>query len=118
MDSTSFLLVNFEFTDGDGDIARRDPNIDTSIVTLVYRVNDTTNPRYVFPMPVVSEDVYQKNGGIKGTMHLNMPNYYFYPRVDTAHREGLDTMILGVFIQDYAGNSSDTINVGPIYIAP
>lgn len=117
-DSTSMLTLNFEFTDGDGDIAKRSPDGDTTIVVKIHRLLDTTNTRYLFPMPTVAASEYQNNGGIKGYLRLDMTNNYFYPRNDTAHASGLDTMHLGIYIQDYAGNQSDTVLIGPIYIQP
>ncbi len=118
MDTASVLSLKFNFTDGDGNIAKRDAGIDTSIVVLVLREGDTSNLRHVFPMPMVESNYFQKNGGIKAAMMLDMPYYFFYPRQDSLHSSGLDTMLLGIYIQDYDGNRSDTVIVGPIYSEP
>lgn len=118
MDSMATVILEFELRDGDGDIAKRSPDVDSSIIALVIRENDHTNTRYVLPLPTVEKDDFMKNGGLETNMTLSLPNYYFYPRVDSAHANGLDTMHLGIFVQDYSGKTSDTIIVGPIYIAP
>lgn len=118
MDTAALLNLRFIFTDGDGDIAQRDPSVDSSIVVLIMREGDTSNTRHLFPMPQVDRTYFQKNGGIRATMQLDLPYYFFYPRQDPAHSSGLDTMNLGIYIQDYAGNKSDTIIVGPIYSKP
>lgn len=117
-DSNSMLLLNFELIDGDGDLGKREPGVDSSIIALVIRENDSSNSRHVFPLPQIDEDEYLKGGALKANMKITLQNYFFYPRVDSAHLDGLDTMHLGIFVQDYSGKSSDTIMIGPIYMEP
>jgi hypothetical protein len=67
---------------------------------------------------MIGSNYFQKNGGIKASLDLDLANYFFYPRSDSAHISGLDTMRLGIYIQDYSGNKSDTVIIGPLYLEP
>ena len=114
----SYLLIQFNFSDGDGDLGRRVPEEDSSFIVEVVRVNDTTNTRYSFPFPQIGSNSYQKNGALAGSVELYFENAFFMPRMDSVHMTGYDTLSYKIYLQDEAGNRSQTVEVGPIYIEP
>jgi len=118
-DEESFLLLKFNFTDGDGDIGRLPTDEDTSFYVTATYLNDTAAPiNYYFPFPQIGANSFQKNGGIAGAVDLYFENAYFFPRRDSAHLSGHDTLNLSIILEDIGGNRSEVINVGPIYIQP
>jgi hypothetical protein len=118
MDTTSFISFVFTFEDGGRNIATRPEDQDSSIILLIYDfATDTFRTKYNLPMPQVNGNDFQKNGGIQATLTLDLPSYYFTPQGGAVNPSGNDTISLGIALQDYDGNSSDTIIRGPIFVS-
>ncbi len=119
-DTSSMLSVVLQLTDGDGNIATRSADEDTSIGLLFFDYSsDTLNAKYRLPLPQVRSSDFQKNGGLNATMKIDLPYFYFTPIIAPGSPiRFFDTLKVAIFVQDYDANSSDTIFLQPIYVEP
>lgn len=113
------LHLNFLFEDGGNNLGYAEDGIDSTFVILDQRPGDEGfRARYTLPMPYIPKKDRTKSGNLVGDVSLSLMPAFHYPRMDTLHVNGRDTVYWHVYMQDMDGNASDTIVVGPIYIMP
>ncbi len=112
-DTNTRVIINCGFNDGDGNIGTTG---DSTITLLDYR-SDTLFRMYKFNFPVIPKD-YRKNVWLQGTFTVQLnSNLYFTPRLDSVHLQSKkDTIVYKIFIQDEAGNVSDTVSTDSVYV--
>ncbi len=99
------LVIWVSFTDGNGDIGR--PPEDT---TKDAWITDTrTGYSYAFAIPMLDPDAGY--WGVRGTLQFSLINLL----ICRPFRE-VDTTELLIRIRDRAGNLSNEVNTGPVYI--
>jgi len=112
-DSASSVGIRFRFTDGDGNLANIEG--DSAIYIADYR-SDTLYASYSYPMPVIPPEL-RSGKALEGRVTVTLTQNYFLPRFDSLHVEARkDTLVLKLYIEDEAGNKSNEIETGTIYI--
>lgn len=112
-DTTDWWL-NMGFYDGDGDIGR---NMDDTLMAVYITDSRNLENVYKYPFPFIP-DGDRTVKYLEGSMKVRLKkNAFFLPRNDSAHLEN-DTLELSVYIVDEAGQHSDTIKSGILYIQP
>jgi hypothetical protein len=109
--SSGFVHVFFSFADGDGDLGVKPSSGDFDIYTIDNR--DTAKVGYFFPFEL--PDLRQDNEPLTGDCALSLEGAYMLLRPT---RPGGDTVNYEIYIRDQAGNESNHINTGDIYILP
>ena len=115
-DTNSRTLIRFHFEDGDGDLGV-DPE-DTLATIFVRDSRDTTDAElatFSFPFPYIPNSI-RKGKAITGNVTMNF-DFKFYQIWDSLHFAlRKDTMVWSIYVQDAAGNKSNTIHSDTIYI--
>lgn len=113
------LYLSFLFEDGGNNLAYNEDGLDSTFVLLDKRIGDDFfRAKYVLPMPYIPKKDRFGGGNLIGEVTLALNPFFHYPRMDTLHVNGRDTLYWHVYMQDMDGNKSDTVVIGPIYIMP
>ncbi len=116
-DEAAAIVINIEFTDGDGDLAANNEGTDSTIYLIDSREGSVL-PRIIFPMPYIPNENRQKNGGIKARTKITLQSNFFIPRMDDTALLKRDSLEYEIYIKDYGGRESNKITVGPIFMVP
>ena len=115
LDTASLTTIVFRFTDGDGDIAQDSKDSVPAIFVRDSRDTSLDNFTYALPFPYIAPNI-RPDGGLEGTVALNLGRQY-YQVWDSLHLAlGRDTMVWSIYIEDIAGNKSNLITSDTIYI--
>ncbi len=116
LDTTALIEMQFSFQDGDGDIGK-DP-AEEQMNIFLKDSRDTTSElfTYAYPFPYIPESKRPK-GGLEGTVTMKLGREYFPPKDSLHIALGKDTLVLHIFIEDDAGNISNTITTDTIYVS-
>jgi hypothetical protein len=112
------LIVNFEFTDGDGDLSTSSDNPEIDIFFTDNRQGSVS----VYKYPLIADE--GTANGISGDVFVNIPNTIgniccIYSNGDnpcSPHPGEIDTFSFSIQIKDRADNYSNIIETEPIYI--
>lgn len=114
-DPNTMVSIHFKFTDGNQNIANDPAEQDSTIFLLDSRDVSGNDYTYAYPMPYIPKD-QRPDGGLEGTITLNLNNGYFSPK-DSLHLAlGKDTMFWMIYIKDNDGNKSNIIKTDTIYL--
>ncbi len=114
-DTAGLIKIGFEFTDGDGNIAIDETEMEMAI--FAYNRLDTSAKRDTlpFPFPYIADGLRPRKGGLAGDVILNMGRQFF--PLDSLHSVlGGDTVVFDIFIKDLAGNASNILTTDTIFV--
>ena len=112
------LFINFQLKDGDADlgvdqIAQVDPSQQKYDIYVRDARNDTFTGYY---FPEIDKEVLDPKKGIEGVCALTINGAFIYTRDDSLHQATGDTTHFELYIKDKAGNESNRITTGNLYI--
>jgi hypothetical protein len=109
------LLIQITFTDGDGDIG------DATNKANIFLIDDRDGKMVTYSMPLIPQKGV--TNGVSGTitiLHTTLFNICcYYPNADPCsvpNTPTTDTVTYSLYIEDRAGNLSNTIQLQPIII--
>jgi hypothetical protein len=109
------IYIQFALSDGNADIGHdqtQAQNYDIYIRDM--RVDTFTG--YFFPK--LDDFVKNPQKGIQGNCYFLVLGTFTFSREDSIHANFGDTTQYEIFIKDLAGNESNRITTGPVYIRP
>jgi hypothetical protein len=108
------LLVAFLVSDGDGDLGNDAASMKFDIF---FKDNWGNNP-FPFYFPDIPDELVDKTKGIIARCTVQVPAAQFLVlRPDPIHATG-DTVKYEIYVEDRAGNKSNTLTTPEIYIKP
>lgn len=114
-DPNALIKIQFEFRDGDQDIAN-DPNgTDSSIFIKDSRDTGLLDYTFVYPMPYIPNNL-RPEGALEGFVTINLNNAYFSARDSLHFALGKDTLYWSIYLRDQSGHRSNTVETDPIYL--
>jgi hypothetical protein len=109
------VTIRFSLLDGDADLGvEQNQNQKYDIYIKDARVDTFTG--YFFPE--IAEFIKNPKKGIQGTCTYLVLGSFTYTREDSIHANFGDTTQFELYIKDVAGNESNHITTGPVYIRP
>ncbi len=106
------VYIQFELQDGDADLGN---DINTQNYDIYLRdMRADTFVGYFFPE--IQEDIKDPKKGLQGTCQFAIYGTLTYTRDDSLHMATGDTTQFELYIKDRAGNESNHINTGNLYI--
>jgi hypothetical protein len=116
-DTTSAVQIQFEFTDGDGDLGYDQQDTVHNIYFKDSRDTAAADFTFNYPFPYVASNMRPKNGSLQGNVVANLTYSYFSINLDSLHVAlGGDTLTFKIYIIDKAGHKSNVITTDPIYV--
>jgi len=104
--------ITLEFTDGDGNIGRKED----SVITIQDFRSDTLYKSYQYPFPIIGSE-FRDHKWLEGTVRITLNTVFFTPRLDSLHlAEKKDTLYFKIYLKDEAGNRSNTVQTATIYM--
>lgn len=114
-DPNTQIALQMYVNDGDGDLGNN-PN-QTEIYDLY--IKDARVDTFVgYFFPEIDEEIKNQDGGLEGEILFQLRGDFIFTRDDSLHAATGDTTTLELYIRDMAGNESNRVTTGPIYIRP
>lgn len=110
--SSQVIYINFNFSDGNGDLGNKPSSGNYDIYTKDSR-DDSSDVNYFFPQDL--PDNVEAGQEISGVCNLGLLGAYVLLRPD---RPDGDTVRYEIYIKDRAGNESNRFTTPDIYIVP
>lgn len=106
---TDSFIFNFDFTDGDADIATGNLAGDFELF-----IKDSRDTEFLYKdfLPAIDEDVRDPKLGLQGTVTKKLQGIFFNIR-DTFER---DSLSFDFYLKDAAGNKSNVITTKQVYL--
>lgn len=110
--SNQVIYINFNFSDGNGDLGNKPSSGNYDIYTKDSR-NDSSDVNYFFPQDL--PDNVEPGREISGVCNLGLLGAFVLLR---PNRPDGDTVRYEIYIKDRAGNESNRFTTPDIYIVP
>ena len=109
------IYIQFSLEDGDADLGH-DPNQTENYDIYIKDARVDTFTGYFFPK--IDDFIKNPAKGIQGDCYFLVLGTFTFVRDDSIHVTLGDTTQYEIYIKDLAGNESNRITTGPVYIRP
>lgn len=109
------ITLQMYVKDGDGDLGN---NPDQTTIYDLY-IKDARADSFVgYFFPAIDDELKMQEGGLEGEITFQLRGDFIFTRDDSLHAVTGDTTTLELYIKDMAGNESNHLTTGAIYIRP
>ena len=114
-DPSTQIALQMYVKDGDGDLGN---NPDQTQIYDLY-IKDARVDSFVgYFFPAIDDEIKNQDGGLEGEILFQLRGDFIFTRDDTIHTTYGDTTTLEIYIKDMAGNESNHVTTGAVYIRP
>jgi len=116
LNDTAGVQIALKFTDGDGDLGTDASAQNKNIFLKDSRDTSASSFTIRQPFPFIEDYMRPTKGGLEGFITINLGRQFF-SITDSLHLAlRKDTLHYTIYIQDDAGNKSNTVQTDPIYL--